>query len=103
MSIEFVTVAKLRAELAGLLARLDNDAPIYVTQRGQARAVLLDVDRYRELMAQLEYLDDSLEAALARERRRAGEPTQPLEEVVRELSGRARKKPGPRVRGRVSR
>lgn len=105
---DFVTVAQLRAELAGLLAGLDHDAPLYVTQRGQARAVLLHVDGYRALVEQLEYLYDALEALLARERRERGEETlRPLAHVIRE---RAAPEPRPpktrtarRAHGRISR
>lgn len=88
MAAEFVTVARLRAEMATILARLDRDAPLYVTQRGQARAVLLDVDAYRALVEQLEHLDDAVEALLARERRERGEPVRPLADVIRGRSAR---------------
>lgn len=70
MADEFVTVARLRAEMADVLAGLGRDRrPMYLTQRGQPRAVLLDIREYRSLIDQLEHLDDSIEALLARERR----------------------------------
>jgi prevent-host-death family protein len=105
---EFVTVARLRAEMAGLFARLDRDGPLYVTQRGQARAVLMDVDRYRLLIEQLEYLDDALEALLARERRERGEETaRPLADVIRERhsppTGRPKTATARRAHARISR
>jgi|SRR6266508_289979 len=109
MSGEFVTVAKLRAEMAHVLARLGRGGgPLYLTQRGQPRAVLLDIDEYRGLVDQLEHLDDSVEALLARERREQGrETTRPLAEVI-EGRGRAPKyAPGKatvrRTRARISR
>jgi len=69
--------------MADVLARLGHDGPLYLTQRGKPRAVLLDIDEYRVLIEQLEHLDDSLEAVLARERRERGEETsRPLANVI---------------------
>jgi prevent-host-death family protein len=73
MRNEFMTVAQLRAEMANVLARLGKSGPLYLTQRGRPRAVLMDVGEYRGLVDQLDYLDDSLEALLAKERRERGE------------------------------
>ncbi len=109
MAVEFVTVARLRAEMAKVLAKLRKDrGPLYLTQRGEPRAVLLAVDEYRALIEQLEYLDDSIEALLGRERREAGERVRPLVDVIRERRrGRARTAPPKRrsrpTRARVSR
>jgi len=109
MANEFMTVARLRAEMAGVLARLGDDGPLFLTQRGKPRAVLLDIDEYRVLIEQLEHLDDSLEALLARERRERGEETsRPLADVI---SGRrtgvptrpAKRKATKRAHARVSR
>jgi len=92
VSIAMVSVADLRARLAGLLEQLQTDrAPVYVTQRGQARAVLLAVEEYDSLLDQLEYLDDSLEALRAKERRESGrERSEPLETVMQQLRKRGR-------------
>jgi len=103
---EFVTVARLRAELAKVLARLERDGPLYVTQRGQARAVLVDIGGYRMLTEQLEYLDDALEAALARERRARGETARPLADVIRDRRNPGTRRPRKataRAHARVSR
>lgn len=95
MAIALVTVAELRARLADVLDGLQHGpAPLYVTQRGQARAVLLPVDAYETLLDQLEFLDDSLEALRAKERREAGQDrTETLDTAIGAL----------RKRGRVSR
>lgn len=94
---EFMTVARLRAEMADVLARLGRDGPLYLTQRGQPRAVLLDIDEYRILTEQLEHLDDSLEALLARERRERGEETmRPLADVISERRAGVPKRPAKR-------
>ena len=92
MKIEVVTVAQLRAQLGRILAELrKRGVPFYVTQRGEARAVLLRTDKYRAMMEQLEYLDDSLEMLKARLRRGSGkERTRPWSEVKRELLGGGR-------------
>ncbi len=109
MAIEFVTVARLRAEMARILTKLHKEhGPLYLTQRGEPRAVLLAIDEYQALIEQLEYLDDSIEALRGRERRERGERARPLEDVIRERrQGRAgpadpktRARP---VRARVSR
>ena len=93
-----MTVARLRAELAQVLARLGERGPLYLTQRGAPRAVLLDVDAYRALLEQLEHLDDSLEAVLARERREHGEETtRSIAEVIRDRRVAPAKRP-PRKR-----
>lgn len=104
MADEFVTVARLRAEMADILARLEPDkGPVYVTQRGLPRAVLMDVEEYRALMDRLEYLDDSLEAMLVNERIERGEETvRPLADVLRDLQAKHRGKTR-RRRGRLSR
>lgn len=88
MATEFVTVARLRAEMASVLARLGERGPLYLTQRGRPRAVLLDVDEYRALIDQIEFLDDSLEALHSKDQRRSGrESTRPLAAIVRERGG----------------
>lgn len=92
VAIALVSVAELRARLAELLEQLQEDrSPVYVTQRGRARAVLLAVEEYDELLDQLEYLDDSLEALRSKERRDSGrERTEPLDGVMRQLRKRGR-------------
>jgi prevent-host-death family protein len=84
---EFITVAELRAEMAKILARLGKaHGHVYLTQRGQPRAVLVDIREYQALIDQLEYLDDSLEVLLARERMARGEETtRPYNEVIAEI------------------
>ena len=107
MATEFVTVARLRAEMASVLARLGEHGPLYLTQRGRPRAVLLDVDEYKALLEQLEYLDDSVEALLAKARRENHqESTRPLAAVIRARragSVPVRKIRAPRQRAALSR
>ena len=109
MADEFITVAQLRAQMAKILARLGKThGHVYLTQRGQPRAVLVDIKEYRALIEQLEYLDDSVEAILARQRRERGEETaRPLEDVIRDRmereARRVKRMPRRRARARVSR
>lgn len=92
VAMELVSVAALRARLSRVLGEMRaKRGPLYVTQRGEASAVLLAVDEYHALLEQLEYLDDSLEALRARERREAGrEGTRPWSTVKRQRRGRGR-------------
>jgi prevent-host-death family protein len=70
-----VTAEDLRARLGRELdaIRSSEDA-LYVSKRGRLAGVLLDVDKYAELMDRLEYLEDSLAALTAREQREAALP-----------------------------
>lgn len=74
VAIEMVSVAELRAELSSVLEKLQKaHRPVYVTQRGRPRAVLVSLDEYNALIERLEYLDDSIEGMLGEQRRLAGE------------------------------
>ena len=59
-----VTAEDLRARLGRELDALrESEEVLYVSERGRLAGVLLDPDRYAELMDRLEYLEDSLAAA----------------------------------------
>jgi prevent-host-death family protein len=63
-----VTAEDLRAKLGRELDALrDSDEALYVSKRGRLAGVLVDVDRYAELVDRVEYLEDSLAAVQARE------------------------------------
>jgi PHD/YefM family antitoxin component YafN of YafNO toxin-antitoxin module len=47
---------------------------LYVSKRGRLAGVLIDVDRYAELLDRLEFLEDSLAALQAREEVAASVP-----------------------------
>ncbi len=61
-----VTAEDLRARLGRGLDSLKDDV-LYVSKRGRLAGVLVDVDRYAELIERLEFLEDSLAALRARE------------------------------------
>lgn len=70
-----VTAEDLRAKLGRELDALrESEEVLYVSKRGRLAGVLLDPDRYAELMDRLEYLEDSLAALQARDEREAALP-----------------------------
>lgn len=65
-----VTADDLRAKLGRELDALrESEEALYVSKRGRLAGVLLDPDRYAELIDRLDYLEDSLAALLARDER----------------------------------
>ena len=70
-----VTADDLRARLGRELDALrDSEEALYVSKRGRLAGVLLDPDRYAELLDRLEYLEDSIAALQAREERELAVP-----------------------------
>lgn len=67
-----VTADDLRAKLGRELDALrESEEAVYVSKRGRLAGVLLDPDRYAELIDRLDYLEDSLAALQARDERDA--------------------------------
>ena len=65
-----VTADDLRAKLGRELDALrQSDEALYVTKRGRLAGVLIDPERYAELIERLDYLEDSLAALQARDER----------------------------------
>ena len=70
-----VTAEDLRAKLGRELDALrEGEEALYVSKRGRLAAVLLDADRYAELIERVDYLEDSLAALRAREEQDAAVP-----------------------------
>jgi PHD/YefM family antitoxin component YafN of YafNO toxin-antitoxin module len=70
-----VTAEDLRVGLGKELDALrGSQEALYVSKRGRLAGVLVDPDRYAELIERLEYLEDSLAALQAREERDASVP-----------------------------
>jgi PHD/YefM family antitoxin component YafN of YafNO toxin-antitoxin module len=70
-----VAADDLRSRLGRELDALrESEEAVYVSKRGRLAGVLLDPDRYAELIDRLEYLEDSLAALQAREERDAAVP-----------------------------
>ena len=63
-----VTADDLRGQLGHELDQLrENEDVLFVSKRGRLTAVLVDIQRYRELIERTEYLEDSLAALQARD------------------------------------
>ncbi len=62
---ELVPISDLRTRQAEVLAGLA-DGPVILTQHSRAAAVLLSTDQYNRMLAQLEELQDALDAREAR-------------------------------------
>lgn len=70
-----VTADNLRARLGRELDALrDSEDALYISKRGRLTGVLLDADRYADLLERLEFLEDSLAALQARDERDAAVP-----------------------------
>lgn len=70
-----VTAEDLRARLGRELDALrQTDDALYVSKRGRLAGVLLDADRYADLLERLEYLEDSLAALQARDEHETAVP-----------------------------
>ncbi len=70
-----VTADDLRAKLGRELDALrESEEALYVSKRGRLAGVLLDPDRYAELIDRLDYLEDSLAALQARDEREEAVP-----------------------------
>lgn len=63
-----VTAEDLRARLGQELDTLKAASDVlYVSKRGRLAGVLIDVDRYADILDRLEFLEDSLAALQARD------------------------------------
>jgi prevent-host-death family protein len=83
-STQIKPISYVKAHAAELLDRITEERePIIITQNGEARAVLVDVASYDEMMQETQTLLKVL--ALADKEIEAGE-TVPLEEVMAEFS-----------------
>lgn len=70
-----VTADDLRAKLGRELDALrTSEEVLYVSRRGRLAGVLVDPDRYAELIERLDYLEDSLAALTARDELNAAVP-----------------------------
>ena len=59
MAVKIVTVSELKTRLATAIADLDaKGVPIYVTQHGKPKAVLVGYEDYEALLGKIEDLED---------------------------------------------
>ena len=67
MAIRILPSSKVRDHMAEVIRSFkQNDAPCYITQHGEAAAVLLPVYRFEALMSLLEDAEDEMDSRLAR-------------------------------------
>jgi prevent-host-death family protein len=70
--VRILTVDDLRANLGPELDALrQSEDALYITNRGRLAGVLIDAERYAELIERLDYLEDSRAALKARDERDA--------------------------------
>jgi len=70
-----VTAEDLRARLGRELDALrESEDALYISKRGRLAGVLLDSERYADLLERLEYLEDSIAALQARDERQSAVP-----------------------------
>ena len=61
MSTRIVTVSDLKTKLGALMAELEEKGvPLFVTQHGKPKAVLVRYDEYEALLSKLEDIEDVL-------------------------------------------
>lgn len=62
MPLKVLGTRQLRDELASVIDEIGEVEQVVITQRGEGKAVLVDLERYNDLVERLEYLEDSLDA-----------------------------------------
>jgi PHD/YefM family antitoxin component YafN of YafNO toxin-antitoxin module len=68
--VRIIPADDLRASLGRELDALrSTEGAVYISKRGRLAAVMLDPDRYAELIERLDYLEDSIAALQARDER----------------------------------
>lgn len=80
MSTQIMPVSDLRRKTSEVISTVQGKSNVvYITQHGRPAVVLMDYERYEQLMAELEDISDqaSLESA-------ANEPTRPYEDFLAE-------------------
>ena len=61
MATKIVTVSELKMNLARVMAQLEAEGvPVYVTQHGKPKAVMVQYKEYEALLENLEDLEDAL-------------------------------------------
>ena len=90
MATKIVTVSELKANLAAVVAQLDTETvPVYLTQHGKPRAVLVQYEEYEAMLAKLDDLEDAL--AMREALSSPDEEAASLEEYDRQRSAQARR------------
>ncbi len=84
MAVKIMPVTDLRQKITSVLKELEESGqPLYITQYGRPKAVLLSYQGYESLIRELEDLGDSLSIY---EGKGKGKPSRPYEEFIAEVS-----------------
>jgi prevent-host-death family protein len=62
VAVKILGTRQLRDELASVIDQLDELEEVVITQRGEGRAVLIELERYNQFQDRLDYLEDTLDA-----------------------------------------
>ena len=90
MAIRIVTVSELKAKLASVVAQLGTEGvPVYLTQHGKHRAVLVSYEEYEAMLEKLDDLEDAL--AMQQALSRPQEEAVSLDEYDHQRSTRVRR------------
>ena len=90
MATKIVTVSELKTHLATVMAQLEaNAVPVYVTQHGKPKAVLVSYPEYETLLEKLDDLEDVL--AMKDALSSPQEEAMSLEEYERQRAAQARR------------
>lgn len=84
MAIKILPSSEVRDRIATVLRELKKSRqPVFITQRGKAAAVLVDIDQYNTLMEVLEDMED-----IADFRMSEGEKSYDFEQFISKLEGK---------------
>lgn len=90
MAIRIVTVSELKAKLASVVAQLRAEGvPVYVTQHGKPKAVMVKYEEYEAMLEKLDDLEDAL--AMQQALSRPQEEAMSLDEYDHQRSTRVRR------------
>ena len=90
MATRIVTVSELKAKLASVVAQLGVEGvPVYVTQHGKPKAVVVKYEEYEAMLEKLDDLEDAL--AMHQALSRPQEEAMSLDEYDRQRSARVRR------------
>lgn len=68
MSPKIVPASEIRDRISAILKEVSQDKqPVFITQYSRAKAVLMDIDRYNDLMDLLEDIEDINDFKLAKD------------------------------------
>ena len=83
LALPVLPISDLRSKAKEVLQRVKKQ-PIVLTQRGRARAVLVDFDTYNQLVERQAVLERALDALLLQRARETAQEYLPLEALLRQ-------------------